>query len=173
MCCASAADGTGERFMDGRDRKRAAQSLVEFALIAPLFLAMLFIIIELGIVFSIYIGLTNAAREGARAGAVFHIDNPETYQNTAFVTARTAIDGQRATAVGSAINATNHPMVGALTPVITYNETSATNGTNIYRYGEKMTVTLSFNHTFFFGLFSSDTLTIQAHSEMVLEPGGL
>ena len=38
---------------------RHGQSLVEFALIAPLLFALMFVLVELGIVFSIYIGLTN------------------------------------------------------------------------------------------------------------------
>lgn len=46
---------------------KRGQSLVEYALIAPLLFAMMFILIELGIVFSIYVGLTNSAREAARA----------------------------------------------------------------------------------------------------------
>src|SRR5687767_5411716 len=54
-----------------RTPRNRGQSLVEFALIAPLLFAFLFILIELGIIFSIYIGLTNSAREAARFGSTY------------------------------------------------------------------------------------------------------
>jgi Flp pilus assembly protein TadG len=52
--------GTGER----------GQSLVEFALILPLFLLLMFAIVDFGMGFYSWITVTNAAREGARIGAV-------------------------------------------------------------------------------------------------------
>ncbi len=52
--------GTGER----------GQSLVEFALIIPLFLLLMFAIVDFGMGFYSWITVTNAAREGARIGAV-------------------------------------------------------------------------------------------------------
>ncbi|MCK4452155.1 MAG: thrombospondin type 3 repeat-containing protein, partial [Anaerolineae bacterium] len=46
------------------------QGLVEFALILPLLLLLILGIIEFGYVFTVYTGLFNAAREGARYGVV-------------------------------------------------------------------------------------------------------
>ena len=46
------------------------QTLVEFALILPILLLLVMGIIQFGIIFSAQIGITNAAREGARAAAV-------------------------------------------------------------------------------------------------------
>jgi len=46
------------------------QSLVEFALILPLFLVIVFGIVDFGMAFHSYITVTNAAREGARLGVV-------------------------------------------------------------------------------------------------------
>lgn len=46
------------------------QSLVEFALIVPLFLLLVFAIVDFGMGFYSWITVTNAAREGARVGAV-------------------------------------------------------------------------------------------------------
>lgn len=46
------------------------QSLVEFALVLPLLLILLFGIIDFGLGLSRWIVITNAAREGARLGAV-------------------------------------------------------------------------------------------------------
>ena len=47
-------------------RHHAGQSLVEFALILPLFVLFLIGVFELGRAFFSYIAITNAAREGAR-----------------------------------------------------------------------------------------------------------
>lgn len=52
----------------GTDSDGAA--MVEFAIIAPLLFALIFGIIDFGRVFFLYNNLTNAAREGARLGAV-------------------------------------------------------------------------------------------------------
>jgi hypothetical protein len=51
-------------------RRDAGQSLVEFALIAPLVLALLFGIVEFGRGFQSWLEITNAAAFGARTGAV-------------------------------------------------------------------------------------------------------
>jgi len=44
--------------------------MVEFALVLPLFLIVLFIIVDFGVGLTRWIAITNAAREGARLGAV-------------------------------------------------------------------------------------------------------
>lgn len=46
------------------------QSLVEFTLIIPIFLLLVFAIVDFGMGFHAWISVTNAAREGARIGAV-------------------------------------------------------------------------------------------------------
>ncbi len=49
--------------------RRPAQSVVEFALIAPLLILMLLGAIDLGRAFGAYVAITNASREGARVGS--------------------------------------------------------------------------------------------------------
>jgi len=49
-------------------RRAHGQSIVEFALILPLFLVLVFGIIEFGRAYIVYVTVTNAAREGARLG---------------------------------------------------------------------------------------------------------
>jgi hypothetical protein len=51
-------------------RKEKGQSIVEFALVLPLFLIVMFIIADFGVGFSRWLVVTNAAREGARYGTV-------------------------------------------------------------------------------------------------------
>jgi hypothetical protein len=46
------------------------QSLVEFALVLPIFLLVLFAIIDFGMAFHAWLTVSNSAREGARVGAV-------------------------------------------------------------------------------------------------------
>ena len=46
------------------------QSLVEFTFVLPIFLLVLFAIIDFGMAFNTWITVTNSAREGARLGAV-------------------------------------------------------------------------------------------------------
>lgn len=46
------------------------QALVEFALLVPIFLLLLFAVVDFGMGFYSWITVTNAAREGARLGAV-------------------------------------------------------------------------------------------------------
>ena len=46
------------------------QSLVEFTLVLPIFLLVLFAIMDFGMAFNAWITVTNSAREGARLGAV-------------------------------------------------------------------------------------------------------
>lgn len=53
----------------GEDGERG-QNLVEFAMIVPIFLLLVFAIVDFGMGFHAWISVTNAAREGARVGAV-------------------------------------------------------------------------------------------------------
>lgn len=52
------------------ERCRRGQGLVEFALILPLMLLVVLGIVEFGYIFTVYSGIFNAAREGARYGVV-------------------------------------------------------------------------------------------------------
>jgi hypothetical protein len=63
-------------------KPKRGQSLVEFALLLPLLVLVIFGVLELGRVFFAYIAITNAAREGARVFTFWPnfttIDNIET-----------------------------------------------------------------------------------------------
>ncbi len=51
-------------------RREIGQSMVEFALLLPIFLVVIFIIVDFGVGISRWVIITNATREGARLGAV-------------------------------------------------------------------------------------------------------
>jgi Flp pilus assembly protein TadG len=53
-----------------RTKKDAGQALVEFAIILPILLLLLFGILQFGVIFNNYVQVTSAAREGARKAAV-------------------------------------------------------------------------------------------------------
>ncbi len=59
------------RLVRKQDRRgERGQAVAEFALIVPIFLLLVFAIVDFGMGFHAWITVTNAAREGARLGAV-------------------------------------------------------------------------------------------------------
>lgn len=57
--------------MKSADRRQRGASAVEFAVIAPLFIALLFAIVEFGMILYTKGMITHASREGARYGVVY------------------------------------------------------------------------------------------------------
>lgn len=68
-------------------RRSRGQSLVEFALVLPLFLLLVMAIMDLGLAVFSYNSITNAAREGARLAIV----NQDTTKITTRITQQSAI----------------------------------------------------------------------------------
>jgi TadE-like protein len=89
----------GRRSGTGSDRlRRRGQSLVEFALLLPVFMILLLGLLEFGFVFAHHQGLEYATREGARTGAA--LSNGQDGQNGLPVaTTCTKIDDQIIAAV--------------------------------------------------------------------------
>lgn len=65
-------------------KNQKGQALVEFAIVLPLILLIVLGIVQFGMLLSSYLSLTNAAREGARAGVIggTNYDIIETVKNT-------------------------------------------------------------------------------------------
>lgn len=60
----------------GRERQRErGAALVEFAIVVPLFLLLVFGIIEFGVIYNDLLAVRSGAREGARLGVVNAVDN--------------------------------------------------------------------------------------------------
>jgi hypothetical protein len=59
-----------KRITRGRGKGEGGQTLVEFALVLPIFLLVLFAVVDFGMAFHAWIVVTNSAREGGRLGAV-------------------------------------------------------------------------------------------------------
>jgi Flp pilus assembly protein TadG len=154
--------------------KRAdGQSMVEFALIVPLLLMLIFGVIELGIMFSVYVGLTNSAREAAREGAIYLYTGTSLTWNTGNINSNNAIvDTERLKALSQVITSTMNPLVdpvAALTRTVTYTPSTSLAE---YRAGDTINVQLEHDHPLFFGLFGTNRkITIKATSAMKIEPG--
>ena len=58
-------------------KKDKGASAVEFALILPILVILVFGIVELGLAFNQYITITHAAREGARDDIIIGVDSEE------------------------------------------------------------------------------------------------
>lgn len=61
---------TGKLIRKNRRDGEKGQNLVEFAMVLPIFLILVFAIVDFGMGFHAWITVSNAAREGARIGAV-------------------------------------------------------------------------------------------------------
>ena len=151
--------------------RRRAQSLVEFALVAPLLVALIVGAIELGILFVTYIGLTNSAREGARAAAVYRYNGPAPLSTE--TNAYTKIDTSRQTYASSVITATLSPLspTTALTMTMSYTPTIPLSE-NPYRAGDTVAVTLQQRHQVLFGLLGKIDIMLRSVSAVRIEPGG-
>ncbi|MFV9506977.1 MAG: TadE/TadG family type IV pilus assembly protein [Oscillochloridaceae bacterium umkhey_bin13] len=159
-------------------RPRQGQSLVEFALVAPLLVALVVGIFELGIVFSVYIGLTNSVREVARVGAVYRYPGPPiqtgALTNQAQInTAVAPIDNGRLISMTDALTPTLNPIIQTanLSPIqVAYPELPT--AANLARSGQPISLTLSYTHTLLFGVLGDRELVLRAQSSARIEPGG-
>lgn len=134
----------------GKTRKGAAA--VEFAIVLPLLIIVLFGIIEFSIVLYDKAMITNASREGARAGIVAQIPR--------------VTDGEITTVVNTYCQSHLITLGAANNPVTTVART----GPN---FGDEITVTVQYNYGFLvlprFITTMSGTMTLTATSVMRLE----
>ena len=153
--------------------------MVEFALIVPLLFAMMFILVELGIIFSIYIGLTNSAREVARIGSVYQVAAAPPTNSAGCTTTLCTVDQARTQVMDETLRGTLNAIISVAsldqlnpTPNNRYRYEPATPSQNSYRYNDKLVVSLQYRHNLFFNLLPGRTITIRGESTMRLEPGG-
>src|SRR5262245_10424216 len=118
-------------------RRSGGQSLAEFALIAPVLVLILFGIVEFGILLNVYIGMTNSAREAARAGAIFQYTGSAPLSSD--TTAVGTIDTARQQYVSGVISETLNPIVDPATVTVITSYTPAT-ATSPYRAGDTVAV---------------------------------
>jgi Flp pilus assembly protein TadG len=88
-------------------REEQGQAMVEFTIILPFLVVLVFAIIQFGIVFNNYVTLTDATRAGARAGAVARLNaNPTGTATTAVQNSATDLNQSN---LNVAVNSTWQP----------------------------------------------------------------
>ena len=159
----------------GREK---GQSLVEFALVMIfIIIPLTFGLIETSILLYKYVALTNAAREGARAGSIFlFVGDPGGSSS--------APDAGRSTAVDTAVRGTVGPLIAQppdcngtaadTSCQITYGPASVSipGFPDVLRSTDAMTVTVVHTHHFLFGALGSE-IDLQAQASMRIEPSSV
>lgn len=146
--------------------------MVEFALIAPILIIIVIGIIELGILLSAYVGLSNSAREGARAAAIYRYNGlaPQTGATAVVPT----IDAGRQSMMSTAIAETHNPItpIEEITVTPVYVPANPAAG-NLLRAGDTISVTLEYNHRILWGLLGERDIVLRAQSAARIEPGSV
>ncbi len=158
-----------------KSNSESGQSLVEFALVFIfIILPILMVFIESSVLLYKYVALTNAAREGARAGSIYlYVGDPG---------GSSAVpDAGREADVANTVRDTIGPLLakppdcagsGSTTSCqIGYGPPSALFPDPL-RSTDVMTVTLVHTHSFLFGALGND-ISIRARSNMRIEPSAV
>lgn len=143
-----------------RRRRSRGQSLVEFALVIPMFLLILFAILDFGFLLYSRITLINAVREGARA-AVTQIDNPQGIPpivKSQVQANATALVWSNVTVVVTCSNAAGNPACDF-----------ASGGAADPKPGDSVNVAANYQYQSFFARFVGATVNLGTTVRMVLE----
>ncbi len=149
------------------------QALVEFALVLMfIILPFTFVLVDGVMTLFTLANVTNAAREGARAGSIFQISAAP---GGTFSDQVVTIDTLR---TSTSISPTIQKMLGPLvaysqcTTTVTYNPTTPSLG-NPYRELDSVTVRLECPRRMLFGLINVGSITLTSSATMRIEPGGV
>jgi Flp pilus assembly protein TadG len=157
-------------------RQEKGQSLLEFALVLIFVILPLTMgFIEASVLLYKYVALTNAAREGARAGSIYlYVGDPGD--------SPAAPDSGRSAAVVTSVRDTLRPLISpppdcdgtsspSTTCQISYGPSSAPIPDPL-RSTDTMTVAITHTHTFLFGALGSE-MDMHARSSMRIEPSSV
>lgn len=150
----------------------AGQALVEFALVLLfVILPLTFVLVDGAMTLYTQAALTNAAREGARAGSIYQTT---TAPSGTFDQQWSAIDAARLAYVRQEIQRMIGPLIpfSSCTTTIAYSPATPDLG-NPYRELDALTVTLACPRQLFFGLIGTSQITLQVQATMRIEPGGV
>lgn len=159
-----------------RPPSEEGQSLVEFALVLTfVIIPFTLVFIEASVLLYEYVALTNAAREGARAGSIYiYIGDPGT--------TTTLADAGRNNAVASTVQGTIGPLIPTPTDCnatanetvckISYGSSGAPGFTDPLRSSAPLTVTLTYTHPLLFGALGN-AVSLQAQASMEIEPSSV
>jgi len=160
----------------------AGQSLVEFALVTLfVILPVTFGIIDGSILFYKWVALTNGAREGARAGAIYHYEGTEPSDGSRDMM-ENKIDPARENVITQTVEAMVRPLVSIQGWTVSYEDPEGDlcvqgpggwEFCDVYRSGDLVTVAITHTHTTIVGLvIDLGEIDLNATATMRIEPGG-
>ena len=149
------------------NQSQRGQALVEFALVLMfVILPFTFVLVDGALTLFTLANVTNAAREGARAGSI--------YQTSASGTVGT-IDAERNTYARSQASDMLGPLVdfsACNAGIISYSPITPTLG-NPYREMDSLTFRLACPRRLLFGLVGTGVVMLTSEATMRIEPGGV
>ncbi len=161
-----------------RERSERGQALVEFALVLMfIILPLTFVVIDSSLTLFTLSNVTNAAREGARAGSIYQTVTPQGGTQT-FASYWAQVDSERLNYIQNYLR--SDPYGGSLrnlisfdecTMTITYSPATPAMG-NPFRELDSLTVRLECPRRLLFGLVNANTINLTAEATMKIEPGG-
>lgn len=166
-----------------RRQEQSGQALVEFALVLIfVILPFMFVLTDGAFTLYTYAMLTNAAREGARAGSIYQTAAPQSDTQT-FDQYYAQIDAERATYVRQQTGNLLGTLVSfsQCSTEITYGPTFIRPPNppdppvvgNPFREMDPMSLQVACPRRMFFGLIGTSQITLTAQSTMRIEPGGV
>ena len=133
-------------------RREDGQSMVELALVMPMLLLLVLGVVDLGLGFKTYIGLTNAAREGVRWVSIYPCD-------VAGAEGRMSVEASNL----SLVRAEDAP-IGTNGYTITWLPSQS-----CYAAGEQVEATIAYEYELLFGIVPGlDSVPFSAHATMVV-----
>ena len=154
------------------DSSQQGQALVEFALVLIfIILPITFVIVDGALTLFTLTNVTNAVREGTRAGAIYQTSTAQ-QSNQSFEDYQAQIDTERRASIQAEIQNRLGPLVGCAAPTITYSPATPQAG-NPYRASAQLTVNLTCTRRLLFGLVNAATIDLKGSATMRIEPGGV
>ena len=125
--------------------RQQGTSLVEFAFVAPVFFLLLFGIIEFGVILFDKATITNASREGARAGILFraYVTGDRSIGGANLATEKTEIE----TVVDNYVSTYLMSLGGSSSITTTVTRTDR-DGSGVFDVGDDLTVSVSYPYNF-------------------------
>jgi len=157
-----------------RRNKESGQALVEFALVLLfIILPFTFVLVDSAVTLYTQAALTNATREGARAGSIYQTRTAPSANQT-FAAQVAAIDAERTAFVRQEMQRMVGPLVSfsECSTTTTYSPDPPTVG-NPYRELDSLIVSLACPRRLFFGLAGAGQITLSSRATMRIEPGGV
>ena len=168
-----------------KNRSQLGQALVEFALVLMfIILPLTFVMVDGALMLFTYLEVTNAAREAARAAAIYQYQCPAspapcaTDPTYSYDQQVAMVDAARDSYVDTYFQSEDTRWLSALigysqcTHQITYNPDPPGIG-NTYREMDSMSLTLACPRRLLFGLLNTGQITLTGGATMRIEPGGV